>query len=237
MTAGLQFPYDVKAAGALLSDAGTKASVLLTIALAAYGPEQLFGSQDTDLMPGTEAFEPAILFNQLEEDFSVTIPTENENKLNAIMLGVSTDAFYTDLTSFISICNAMDDGELGDLVAGMMEEVTIPEILWASFELLVTRGNSEADFAPEIEKFIEDTVDSEAEEMGQDGDDAEMEDVAPYYERFLLEEREMMIKQFQQLGISADAVAHLRTISPSGSLNTLDDSSGDDVAHEVAAEA
>ena len=78
----------------------------------------------------------------------------------------------------------------------------------------------------------DDRAEGEERDPGDDGECArrreqheaeadDKEDPVPYYERHLLQEREELIKQLQLLGLSADAIHHLRTISPSGTLNAV----------------
>lgn len=207
------FPYSVEAAGELLADAGTKATVLQTILLCAYGGQALFGHPGDELQPRRDPVDPVLLFNQAEQDFSVTIPPECENKINALVLATSSNAFYEDPAAFMAVCNALESGELGDLVSGFVEEVTVPEMLWACYEVLLNRGYSDDPFSPQVSAIIDEVVKTEVED-GQEGELA-------YYERYLLDEREELIQQLVKLGVSQDAITHLRSISPSGTLNEV----------------
>lgn len=213
----MTFRYDYKAAGQLLSDAGTKATVLLVIAMTVYGSDALFGRAPSESDPGEDAWDPAILFNQLEQDFSVSIPPENENKLQALLMAVATDAFYEDLETFMAVCNSVDSGDLGDLVNGFFEEVTVPEILWACYEVLVNRGSDTVEFSPPVSAFIEEIVSDEAEENEEVGDS--VEEVTSYFDRFLREEQEELVSQLQTLGLPHDYIEHLRSMSPADSLD------------------
>jgi len=210
----ISFPYSIDAAGELLADAGTKATVLQAILLAAYGGDAVFGSVGDELQPAREPVDPVLLFNQAEKDFSIIIPPECENKLNAMQMAVATNGFYEDPTTFIAVCNALESGDLGDLVGGFVEEVTVPEMLWAVYEVLICRGQDDVEFSSSVSKVIDDVVRSEVE----DGQEEELS----YFHRYLLEEREEMIRQLQRLGVSPAAIAHLRTISPSGTLNEVE---------------
>lgn len=208
----MNFPYDVKAAGQLLASADTKATTLHVIALAAYGAEALYGGDPIagDIDSGSDPVEPAILFNQLESDFSVSIPPENENKLNAIMLAVSSDGFYYDPTVFVSVCGALDDGELGDLVNGLMEDLSIPEIIWACFEVALNRDDGEdADFSPAVMAIMKESLDSESEDL-----DVEGSEVLPYYDRHLQAEKTELLNELTKLGVAPEYLAMVNQMDP-----------------------
>jgi hypothetical protein len=85
------FPFDKRLAADLLADTETTATVLHMIILAAYGDE-VYGSLEHNIEPA----DPVELWLRIKEDFSVNVPESNENKLNALMLALSTDAFYED---------------------------------------------------------------------------------------------------------------------------------------------
>jgi len=140
------FPFDKRLAADLLADTETTATVLHMIILAAYGDE-VYGSIEHDI----EQAEPVELWLRLKEDFSVNIPESNENKVNALMLALSTEAFYDDPLAFISICNALYSGDLGDLVNGALEDLTMSEMLWGIYEVELNRGDSEG-FAIPIDR-------------------------------------------------------------------------------------
>jgi hypothetical protein len=185
------FPFDKRLAADLLADTETTATVLHMIILAAYGDE-VYGS----LEKGIEAADPVELWLRIKEDFSVTVPESNENKVNALMLALSTEAFYDDPLAFISISNALYSGDLGDLVDGALEDLTMPEMLWGIYEVELNRGDSEG-FAVPIDKLIDEIIKNEAE----DNEDLEEAEVVPYYEKFVAEMRDDMLVQMRMLGV------------------------------------
>lgn len=193
------FPFDKRKAADFLADTETTATVLHMIILAAYGDE-VYGSVEN----GVEQADPVELWLRIKEDFSVTVPESNENKVNALMLALSTDAFYEDPLAFISICNALYSGDLGDLVDGMLEDLTIPEMLWGIYEVELNRGESRG-FILQIDKLMDEIIQNEAE----DNEELEEEQVVPYYERFVQEMRDDMLIQMRILGVDETAIAKI----------------------------
>jgi len=193
------FPLDRRTAADILADTETSATVLHMIVLAAYG-DALYGNPDT----GEEPMDPVDLWLSIEEDFRVSVPESNENKLNALMLAISTNAFYEDPLAFISICNALYSGDLGDLVDGAMEDITVPEMLWGIYEVELNRGDH-ADFVPSVDAVINETIAEEAEEK----EELEESEVVPHYESFVKEMRDDMLAQLRNLGISEDIIRHI----------------------------
>lgn len=185
------FPFDKRQAADFLADPETTATVLHMIILAAYGDE-VYGS----LEHGIEAADPVELWLRIKEDFSVTVPESNENKVNALMMALSTDAFYEDPLVFVSICNALYSGDLGDLVNGYLEDLTVPEMLWGIYEVELNRGDSQG-FTMPIDQLIDETIQNEAES----NEELEEAEVVPYYERFIAEMRDDMLIQMRMLGV------------------------------------
>lgn len=193
------FPFDKRTAGDLLADTETTATVLHLIILSAYGDE-LYGDEEN----GIAAMDPIELWLRVKEDFSVTVPESNENKINALMVALSTDAFFEDPLAFISICNALYSGDLGDLVEGFMEDLTVPEMLWGIYEVELNRGQSET-FSNSINRLIDETISAEAES----NEELEEAEVVPYYERFISDMRDDMLIQMRLLGVSEEIVAKI----------------------------
>jgi hypothetical protein len=190
------FPFEKRLAADLLADTETTATVLHMIILAAYGDE-VYGSVEH----GIEQADPVELWLRIKEDFSVTVPESNENKVNALMLALSTEAFYDDPLAFISICNALYSGDLGDLVDGALEDLTMPEMLWGIYEVELNRGDSEG-FALPIDRLIDEIIRNEAE----DNEELEEAEVVPYYEKFVAEMRDDMLVQMRMLGVDESVI-------------------------------
>jgi hypothetical protein len=146
------FPYDVAACSELLDSPSTLATTLHAIALTAYG-EQIYEA------------DPVELYALLEEDFNCKLPVESENRINAIMLALTTDAFYHDVEIFESISDALYSGDIGDSVDGLFEQLTMPEMLWALFEVELNRGQSN-EFSAAVGKLIAEVSSREYSDNG-----------------------------------------------------------------------
>lgn len=190
------FPFDKRLAADFLADTETTATVIHMIILAAYGDE-VYGSLEQNIEPA----DPVELWLRIKEDFSVNVPESNENKVNALMLALSTDAFYEDPLAFISIGNALYSGDLGDLVNGALEDLTMPEMLWSIYEVELNRGDSEG-FSISIDRLIDEIIRNEAE----DNEELEEAEVVPYYEKFVSEMRDDMLVQMRMLGVDESVI-------------------------------
>lgn len=190
------FPFDKRLAADFLADTETTATVLHMIILAAYGDE-VYGS----IEHGIEQADPVELWLRIKEDFSVNVPESNENKVNALMLALSTDAFYEDPLAFISIGNALYSGDLGDLVDGALEDLTVSEMLWGIYEVELNRGESQG-FSMPIDRLINEIIENEAE----DNEELKEAEVVPYYEKFVAEMRDEMLIQLRTLGVQDNVI-------------------------------
>lgn len=189
---------DKRIAGDLFADPETSATVLHTLILTAYGDE-LYG----DPTAGIEPMDPVELFNNIDEDFNTYLHENNENKINAIMTAVSTDIFYEDPQAFIAICMALYDGDMGDLVSGMVEQITVPEILWGIYEVELNRDDQQP-FAPMIVKLIDQTIAEEAEEVLPGTENA-----IPYFEHIISFKRNDMFEEMRAIGIPEKVIRRL----------------------------
>lgn len=171
---------DRHAAAELIRDSSTLGTTLLIILLSTYG-EQVF------------TMDPLELWVAVQEDFHATVTEEGENRVNALMMAVSTDAFFDDPETFRAVCTCLYDGDLGDLVAGGMEELTLAEMLWAIHEVKCLRDD-DPEFAPAVVREIEEIIASEAEELTEESPVASCE-------RFMEETKRDLIGQLLKLGI------------------------------------
>lgn len=146
------FPYDVRRCSELLESTETLATVLHAIVLTAYG-EQIY------------SVDPVELYATIEEDFNCTLPVEAENRLQALFLAITTDAFYQDVEAFESICDALHSGDIGDAVEGLFEQLTMPELLWGLYEVELNREDSEQ-FSAAVGALIAEVSQREYSENG-----------------------------------------------------------------------
>ncbi len=179
---------DRRTVGDLLADPETSATVLHAVLLAFY-KEDLYG----DAAQGIPPMDPVELWVRVKEDFHVNAHENNENKINALQLAIATDAFYEDPLAFISICLALYDGDVGDMVTGAMEEPTVAEILWGIYEVELNRDDNQP-FSDSVMSVIDNAIASEAEEQSEDP-----EDILPGYEKLLELKRQKMFDEMRLL--------------------------------------
>jgi hypothetical protein len=188
-------PFSLEEAAALLGDSDTFATVLHIIILSAYG-EEVYGDPENDIPP----MDILEIIARLEEDFRTSIPVENENRINAIRLAVSTDAFYEEPEAMAAIASSLYNGDLDDIVNGFLEDVTIPEILWATYEVELNREEP-SEFSPACLRFIEKQIEEEREEHIDESVDT-LPEILPYHAKFVNAQKAMLETQLAKLGIS-----------------------------------
>lgn len=95
--------------------------------------------------------EVALIFNDLEEFTGIpALPLDVENKINALLTLMTTDAFYEDRMAFIAICNTLNNGD-PDLDEWDMP--TLEDVFWAILETSFL-DEEPPEFAPEISELI-----------------------------------------------------------------------------------
>ena len=167
-------------AGTLLADPGTYATVIHAILLAAF---------EVDIYH----LDPLEIYARINDKFRVQMPEENENKMNAILFAVSTDAFFEDPVIFKSVASALFYGDIGGEVDSEMNELTMPEVAWALFEVGVNRDES-----PELESSVVGVITGIASQEA-----ATLEDGAPtsHTAEVVVHKKEELAQQFELLGV------------------------------------
>ena len=163
------------------------ATPLLAIVLTAYGDE-IFG----DEAKGIEPIDPIELYARIEEDFRAQLTEAGENRLQALMMAVATDGFYEDPLVFTSVAKALAVGDMGDLPDGIMEEVTLPEAVWAVYEVALNRDD-DIGLHPLVLALITGAADGESEE-GQ-------EQPLPHHERFVAHQKLELASQLRSINV------------------------------------
>jgi hypothetical protein len=113
---------------------------------------------------GTAFFEwePDALDLELRGAFGVEMPTENRDKLWALVTAITTNLFYVSLESFIPICNSLNGTEAN---FQYYDPVTGEEAAWAITEVLLSDPPVDEDpadrFSHEIKHYIGLTLKSE----------------------------------------------------------------------------
>lgn len=171
----------------ILENPDSSATVLHVILLKTYGMEYVYGDEQED------AQDPLVMFADLEDDYKVTIPPENENRINAILLATATEAFFYDKNVFSSICIALRQGDLGDTVNGYFEKPTLDEVLTSVMEVRMSHGE-ETEFSETIETFVKEIVGEESSDSEEEGTDD--------YSNNLEEYKQKIIEELKAIGMA-----------------------------------
>ena len=163
-----------------LADPETMATTLHVILLSSYG-EEIY---ETD---------PVDLYLRLEEDFGVRPTEEVESRINAILMATSTDLFYQDPHAFMAICETLTNGDPG---IDIMEPLTLPEIMWADWEVELNRPPGHMSKA--VERLIHKAMETEAGD--HDTEDLFDSDNYGYLMLYLEARREELKNQLEKLG-------------------------------------
>ena len=181
-----------KEAAALIRDPGTYMTTLFVILHYEYGEDVYFE-------------DPLVIFANLEEDFNAKLPLQAENRINAGLTCIPSDMFYRDVAAFSAVVNTLYSGDLGDDI--FLDEITVPEILWAGFEIEFVREaiahvfgtdltipESQQDFSPVIDRLVKAAAAKESIAV------EEMEDLEPYQDQFIRESLEALEAQLKKIG-------------------------------------
>ncbi|NDB66314.1 MAG: hypothetical protein EB168_11720, partial [Euryarchaeota archaeon] len=131
----------------LLADDGTFATVAQIIAIKTFGDDALIA-------------DPLVLIADLEDEYGMEMSEKVAERLQAINLATTTDAFYEDVTAFRSIANTLIDGDPG---FDGFDDLTITEMLWAVYE--VELHHEETEFSNQVSQLIQLEIENDGEEM------------------------------------------------------------------------
>ena len=139
-----------------LQNPDTYATVLLAICLINYGNE-------------TFRVEPLVLFQWLKDDFGTELHEDNENKLQAILIALTTDYFFTDLEVFQNICKTLESGDPDIMEHNFMTDpATIPEVMWGIYEVALNSEDQVVDnlpFSKQVDNFISNVLDDDVDDV------------------------------------------------------------------------
>lgn len=160
---------DMSVAGALLEDPDTSATTLMVLALHALG-DRLLGDHEADIPP----VDPVLRWTDMNAFYGANITEAGENRLNALILAVTSDAFEVSPDAFVSVALALDSGDLGDMLDGVFEKPDLKEAAWAVTEVALNTGH-----VPDLSEQVLDMLLEEAQEEdeGEDKHDNEKEHV------------------------------------------------------------
>lgn len=176
----------------MLADDGTMATCLQIIALAAYG-EEIY------------RVDPMEIVMRLEEDFHTRLTDDNENKLKAILIATCTDVFYEDPEAFRGIGNTLLVGDPG---LNQLDPLTIPELLWALYEVELNHGPREV--LPGVQALIDQIL--EGEMTDPEGDPVQ-EDPYQYAWDFAKAMHKRLAHQLTDLGVPGGDLPPIHTPS------------------------
>lgn len=174
------------AAAELLRDPETFMLTVFSILIPTYGDEVL-------------NMDPLEIYALVEEDFRADLPLQLENRINAGLTCIPNDSFYTDLRVFTAVCNTLYSGDVGDDL--FLEPVTMPEIIWATYEMEMLRGmEDDPEFSPQILNFIRQIAAQEAVDVET------QEDINSLRYQFVGEAVEDLSTQLEKIGIDASSI-------------------------------
>lgn len=181
-----EFQMDRRKCAELIRDPEALALPLMTVLLSAYGP-QVFEEDPIDL------------WLSVEEDFNAQLTEEGENRVNASILALTSDLFYSDPLVLRATALALFEGDLGDMVNGVLEDIEFPEALWAVYEVGLMRGDDE-EFSDDVSEYIDRLM----RETSEDNEDLGMEpdEAIPYAVRFLEDMKGTLRDQLRLIGVS-----------------------------------
>lgn len=185
-------PLDPKVVYRMLSDDGTFATCLQIICLAAYG-EAIYQE------------DPLEILLRLEEDFHVRVTTSNENKLKAILLVTATDIFYENPEAFRGTCETLTNGDPG---IDLMDDLTVPEIMLALYEVELNHGPRE--LSPAVMAVVERVIQKEAVDLETQSSGDPMQYVWDY----LQEQHDLLLAQLTELGIATEDLPPMDSPEP-----------------------
>lgn len=145
----------------LLADDDTPALVLMSIILTLFGDRVFGDGQDIDQM------DPLEIWEGLEQVTGIRISPEQENKVQALHLAMSGEGFYDSPEIFASVCAALYDGDLGDMINGVFDPPSVIEVMWGIMEVELARDDEQGppEFSAAVSRLIEEIAASEAYDL------------------------------------------------------------------------
>lgn len=191
-----KYRFDSAQTKKYLEDEATYASVLLAILLA-YLPE---GEDDLTKVDLDE------VLGDMQDDFGCKIADECANKIQAAVVALTTDYFWTDVNVMKGMSLTLDDGDIGDLLDNDDEEVDTCQILWAAMEVGLindmTFEQSLDEFTDKVSNVINKVIESEAQDLEEVEDDVDTIEEAtrkPYYGKVVDGKLMMLVGQLINL--------------------------------------
>lgn len=102
-------------------------------------------------------WDPVTVELELRDDYGAEIPAENMDKLCAIQVLITSDAFFRNHEAFMAICSTFSEG---NPLFNVMDDVSVEELAWGVTEAAINREL--LTFSPRIKR-------STRELLAQDG--------------------------------------------------------------------
>ena len=204
--------FDKYKAAELLAKDDTFAFVLISIVLNRY-------INDEEEFPEEYIEEPATLFNDIESDFRIKLPQENEDKINAALTVLTTDLFYTNKDVFNRVAQTFSTGDPGSLEED--NELDACKCMWAIVETGLISGvpldKASEHMSKAVIEYVNDIVDNEAEDKEEQLESFEAEELDTmeealsenYYQKFLTCNLLEPAQQLLKLGVPTASVGDL----------------------------
>lgn len=123
-------------------------TTLLVLALDRYGKAAIFGDRDE------EAWHPAVLRMELEDDFGAAMSREAFDRLMAAIATAGTDLFYKNVRSFVQLANVLSGSPFDPTGLDLADPL---ECAWAVTEAALLNDGDEdrqESYAPAIKKYV-----------------------------------------------------------------------------------
>jgi hypothetical protein len=134
-----------KIAARIVQIPGTLGTIMHSVALSVFGPE-------------IYEWEPETIAMEFQDELGVYPYESNLDKLNAILSGVSSDAFYKDWVAFVSICSVLS----GENDPEEIYDLTPYELAWGCVEMALNDEDySKSLFSDDIKTLVGVVLDEE----------------------------------------------------------------------------
>lgn len=152
------------AASELLLNPEVFGLTLAVILEATFDPDVLYGLETG------EPLDPLTIFHELERKYRVQLNEAVQNKVQAVLVLQTTEAYENDPLAFTGVTLALTEGYLGDLVTGTMEELDGPSVMWSLFEAAAIDPYLRP-LGPDVQQLAYDSIMLPEDPEGDDGEE------------------------------------------------------------------
>lgn len=123
----------------VFEDPGTYASTMLVACMDITGTAEFMN------------WDPESLKADIKDSIGHSISQRNSDKLQSLLLAITTDQFYRSLESFIAICNGLTGAGVD---FRSFDPATVEEMAWAATEVRLNESKQPSDFNDEIKVYV-----------------------------------------------------------------------------------